>query len=72
MTNETKTHRKPTHRLYCVRGDGDASYWTPIGSAWPNKDGLGFSLSIDAVPVGGRVVLRAIRERAGSDQGALL
>lgn len=54
--------RKPSHRLYRVVGDGQAAIWTPIGAAWPNKDGLGFSLSCDAVPLQGRMVLRAIVE----------
>ena len=55
--------RKPTHRLYRVIGDGDTASWTPIGAAWPNKDGMGFSLSCDAVPIQGRLILRAITER---------
>ncbi len=33
--------RRPTHRLYRVTGDGDASIWTPTGAAWPNKDDKG-------------------------------
>lgn len=57
------TGRKPTHRLYRVSGEGDASSWTPIGAAWPNKDGMGFSISCDAVPLQGRIVMRAITEK---------
>jgi hypothetical protein len=60
--------RKPTHRLYRVLGDGKAATWTPIGAAWPNKDGLGFSLQCDAVPLQGRLVLRVITERAELDK----
>jgi transposase InsO family protein len=26
-----------------VNGEGSAAIWTPIGAAWPNKDGKGFS-----------------------------
>lgn len=52
--------RRPTHRLYRVLGDGDGAIWTPIGAAWPNKDGKGFNLSCDAIPLGGRLVLRAV------------
>jgi hypothetical protein len=55
--------RKPTHRLYRVLGDGDGAIWTPIGAAWPNKDGQGFNISCDAVPLTGRIVMRTIRER---------
>jgi hypothetical protein len=78
-TNMAKAHktqlklpgRKPTHRLYRVVGDGDGASWTPIGAAWPNKDGKGFNLSFDAVPLTGRVVLRFITARdelAGGQQ----
>jgi len=62
--------RKPTHRLYRVLGEGKAAIWTPIGAAWPNKDGQGFTLQCDAVPLQGRLVLRAITERAEQDQAA--
>jgi len=61
--------RKPTHRLYRVVGDGDAASWTPIGAAWPNKDGMGFSLSCDAIPLQGRLILRAITERSAIEGG---
>jgi hypothetical protein len=54
---------KPTHRIYRVIGEGNASSWTPIGAAWPNKDGHGFNLSYDALPLSGRVVMRRITER---------
>ncbi len=75
MTTKTKTStakaapaaftpRKPTHRLYRVNGEGEAATWTPIGAAWPNKDGKGFNLSCDAVPLQGRIVLRLIEPRA--------
>jgi len=52
--------RRPTHRLYRVLGDGPDAVWTTIGAAWPNKDGLGFNLSCDAVPLTGRIVMRII------------
>ena len=60
--------RRPTHRLYRVNGEGSAAIWTPIGAAWPNKDGKGFNLNCDAVPLTGRVVLRLIEPRP--DTGA--
>jgi hypothetical protein len=56
--------RRPTHRLYRVQGDGDSAIWTIIGAAWPNKDGKRFSISCDAVPLTGRIVMRMISERA--------
>ena len=51
---------QPTHRVYVVRGNGENSRWTRIGAAWANKDGKGFTVQLDAAPVSGRVVLRAI------------
>jgi hypothetical protein len=62
---------KPTHRLYRVIGEGTAANWTPIGAAWPNRDGMGFNLQCDAVPLTGRLVLRRItlrEEIAGGQQ----
>ena len=67
MTQPQFLGRKPTHRLYRVSGEGKASSWIPIGAAWPNKDGNGFSISCDAVPLHGRIVMRAITERDVAD-----
>ncbi len=63
MTTSNLFGRKPTHRLYQVLGDGDAAIWKSIGAAWPNKDGKGFNVSCDAVPLQGRIVMRAIEPR---------
>ena len=60
--------RRPTHRLYRVLGDGDGAIWTPIGAAWPNKDGQGFSLMCDAILLHGRIVMRVVQERAANDR----
>lgn len=62
--------RRPTHRLYRVNGEGSAAIWTPIGAAWPNKDGKGFNLNCDAVPLTGRIVLRLIEPRPETDAPA--
>ena len=42
-----------------------------LGAAWPNKDGLGFNINCDLVPLQGRIVMRAISGRddeAGGQQ----
>lgn len=31
-------------------GDGK-TYWTKLGSAWPNKQGVGYSLTFEALPM---------------------
>ena len=61
MTNSTTN--RPTHRLYL-----DNAHWTPIGAAWVHKDGKGFSLSLDAMPLGGRITMREISERENGGQ----
>lgn len=60
--------RKPTHRLYQVTGDGKSATWREIGAAWPNKDGAGFNIACSAVPLHGRIVLRAITERPAGEE----
>ena len=59
---QSKQNRAPTHRLYVVKGEGEQTRWTEIGAALPNRDGQGFSLALDAVPTGGRLVMREITE----------
>jgi len=61
--------KPPTHRLYRVTGEGAAAFWTPIGAAWPNKDGKGFNISCDAVPLTGRIVLRLVTPRVETEGG---
>lgn len=33
-----------------VRESGDRSFWTKIGVAWPNKNGPGYIVRLDAMP----------------------
>ena len=44
---------KPTHRVYAVKSNDDKSRWTEIGALWPHKDGKGFSLKLDLIPIDG-------------------
>ena len=57
-TGATSSGNRPTHIAYQVRDSGDDGFWTRIGAAWPHKDGKGFSLQLDAVPLDGRIALR--------------
>lgn len=64
MTKQTQSAgEKPTHRLYIVTGTGKSASWREIGAAWPNRDGEGFSLTCNAMPLTGRIVMRTITER---------
>ena len=51
----TTSSNKPSHRIYAVtkRNSGDKNDWTEIGAAWPHKDGKGFSLKLDFLPLNG-------------------
>ncbi len=57
-----RQNRAPTHRLYIVKdtAKGEQARWLEIGAAWPNLDGHGFSLRLDANPIDGRLVMREI------------
>jgi len=55
-------NNKPTHIAYSVRnfdsrGQSQAS-WTRVGVAFAHKDGKGFDVNLESVPLSGRVVLR--------------
>ncbi|MBK6707991.1 MAG: hypothetical protein IPG54_11140 [Sphingomonadales bacterium] len=64
MTDATKN--RPSHRLFNVTGDGDNARWTDIGVAFATKDGNGFTLILNAIPVNGRVVMRTADDKKGS------
>lgn len=51
--------------------DRDKAPWTRIGAAWDHKDGEGFTLQLDLVPVNsGRIVLRAFDAKAEEGESA--
>ncbi len=58
-TDNGKTPKKPSHTAYSIRerGDKDAK-WTEIGVAFPHKDGKGFDILCDVVPLSGRITIR--------------
>ena len=47
----TKQTNRPSHRVYAVTKNGDSSYWREVGAAWAHKDGEGFSLKLDFLPL---------------------
>ena len=56
-------NKSPALIGYVVRRNGEKSYWDRIGAAFPHRDGDGFDLVLDALPVGGRVTLRVPTEK---------
>ena len=60
-------NKRPSHAAYMVEGEGDNATWTEIGALWAHEDGQGFNLSLKALPVSGRIV---IRQRKAKDTQA--
>lgn len=64
---QTPANKRPTHRIYAVTrtNDGETGYWAPIGAAWTNRDGKGFNLKLEYLPLlGADIVIREIDEEA--------
>ncbi|MFZ4541265.1 MAG: hypothetical protein ACOYNL_05565 [Rickettsiales bacterium] len=60
--SETNTGNAPTHVAYQVKDGAQKSHWTRIGAAWAHKDGKGFSVQLDSLPIDGRSALREASE----------
>ena len=62
--NGTKTTRKPSHIAYSIRErEGKDSKWTEIGVVFPHKDGKGFDILCDVLPLSGRISIRVPSEK---------
>jgi hypothetical protein len=62
--NNQPASKTPTHIAYHVRNrQGGKGFWTRIGSAWAHKDGNGFNIQIETVPLDGRITLRVASEK---------
>ncbi len=45
--------------------------WTRVGAAWSHKDGKGFNVTLDALPVSGKLTIRKYEPKANNEeQGA--
>ena len=51
--------RLPTHRAYSViRREGQDDFWLNVGLVFAHKDGTGFNIMLQAMPLDGRIVCR--------------
>ena len=68
MTESAHSSSKaPTLIAYHVRdGSQDKGFWTRIGAAWPHKDGKGFNVQLEVVPLDGRISLRPVSNDTGN------
>ena len=63
---------QPSHRLYAVtrKPGSDKGFWTAIGAAWAHRDGKGFAIRLELLPVNGaEIVLRLIEEKKDETEG---
>ncbi len=67
MATKKKTPTKstqPSHIAYHVReGKNEKAYFSSIGVAFPHKDGKGFNLLIETIPLDGKITLRVPTEK---------
>ena len=55
--------KQPTHKAFSViKREGKEDYWLNIGVAFPHKDGCGFTIKLQAIPLDGKIVCREIAE----------
>lgn len=56
--------KRPSHLAYQVsEGQDGKSYFNKVGAAFEHRDKQGYNVTLDAVPVDGRVTLRTPLER---------
>lgn len=60
--NTAPKSNAPTHGVFVVEGEGEKAFWTKVGAAWAHGDGEGFNITLSAVPLNGRLVLRTRKE----------
>ncbi len=64
------TDQPPLYRAYTVieRENSASPFWLNIGTAFPHKDGKGFNVILQALPIkDGKVVLRLYEEQPPQD-----
>ncbi len=65
---QTATSR-PSHKAYAVTKGKNGDHWQEIGALWPHKDGKGFKLKLNFLPLpAGQadIVIREAKEGSSS------
>lgn len=58
---EKEQPKLPSHRAYSViRREGQDDFWLNLGLAFPHKDGKGFNIVLQALPLDGKIVCREV------------
>jgi hypothetical protein len=68
---ENRDAKQPTHRAYSViKREGQDDFWLNLGLVFPHKDGSGFNIMLQAIPLDGKVVCREITADDAEDEAA--
>ncbi len=72
--NQNSNGHSPDFIVYTVRDHQDENRkanWTRVGAAWSHKDCKGFNITLDALPVSGKLTIRKYEPKANNEeQGA--
>lgn len=64
--------KTPSHIAYQVReGKDEKSFFTRVGVAFVHRDGKGFNILLDAMPVDGKITLRELPEDQDHDDARM-
>ena len=55
---QSREAQTPEFLAWHVTQKGEKSYWNKVGAAWMHRDEKGYTLQLESLPVGGRIVLR--------------
>lgn len=69
MQKQTNDKKAPSHGVYVVQDGGDKGHWLKIGAAWPNTDGKGFNIILEALPLSNKIVVREFLEKETASEG---
>lgn len=69
MTDRDEKKRPSFDAFHVKDGPDDKSYFNRIGAGFPHKDGEGHTITLDAVPIDGRIVLRTPKDRLEEAKG---
>ena len=52
-TTTAQAHAAPAYLAWHVSQKGEKSYWNKVGAVWAHKDGKGFNLKLEFLPLNG-------------------
>ena len=63
--------QQPAYQAYAVvKREGQDDFWLNIGAAFAHQDGNGFNIVLQAMPIGGKIVLRVPKDETDTAQPA--